>query len=441
MYYAGPPQAAAPPRAKNREVTYCMRSLALRLLVLLLPWVAFSVLGVSREARAQATTGTTITVNTAGITRSSNSNRPNGLTNTDVGFADCTSNITLNIPLQINPPVSSYTLQVWAGIGQDCSQPESRGASTATCWQVAASSNTVTQSYNVDLHIQDLVSQYGGGTTKNPGNYTPHTDGSTCTAAAATGLAPQTVAVYFLYVDGGGAVQAQANINLQVSMSGPPALTGFSADEGDRVALVGWTLPTGTTSLIGVNVYCAPVDKVHSVTDAGSSTDGGGATDSGPVDAGSTLVCDGGFADGGFDDAGNPIDGGFVDGGCVSVPNDAGSGGNGGSCPTPSIDQLAVCATATGQTATQATVKGLVNGTDYVFAVAGIDRFGSAGALSNFACATPGPVSDFFHNYRDDGGLAGGCSLEDGPVGGGVLAGGLATLGIAFLRRRKGKRS
>ncbi|HWL87531.1 MAG TPA: hypothetical protein VNO21_17125 [Polyangiaceae bacterium] len=415
------------------------RVLSFRLLPLQLALCAVLFLvGASKEAHAQVT-GITVSPT---ITRTPDTDHGT-LKTTDVTRADCDNNITLGFNLVFTGAVSSsFQLQVWAG--SNCADVASRQSATATCWPVAAGTNSVTQTQSVNVTIQDLVANE----IANPKGVTfPVGTRNTCADVANANLGAQAINIYFLYVNPADlSVQSSGGpVAFSVAMSGPPSPTGVNVGEGDRVILVGWTLPTGTSNLTGINMYCAPASTVHSVTDAGADADTDSGTDSGPVDAGFHLECeDGGFTDGGFDDSGDATAGQSIDGGCTLVPNDAGGGTPPPAdvCPTPDISQLQVCGNAAGQTATQGTIKNLNNGVQYVVGVASYDKYGNIGTLSNTACATPGPVADFLHNYRGDGGEAGGCTLESAPVTGGALAAGLSTLGIAFIRRRrKGKRS
>jgi hypothetical protein len=89
------------------------------------------------------------------------------------------------------------------------------------------------------------------------------------------------------------------------------------------------------------------------------------------------------------------------------------------------------------------TIKGLTNGTTYNVVVAAVDASGNVGPPSPEVCDYPAPVNDFFKNYTNDGGKAGGgfCALEavGMPASSAALFGGLgaAFLGAARRRRRR----
>ncbi len=103
--------------------------------------------------------------------------------------------------------------------------------------------------------------------------------------------------------------------------------------------------------------------------------------------------------------------------------------------------------TATGNTATSATLSGLTDNVEYVVGVAATDAYGNVGALSTFngsdmICQWPQQVTDFFDSYRSAGGLAGGsfCQVESPELptgaGGSALVAG-AALVFALRRRRR----
>jgi len=94
-----------------------------------------------------------------------------------------------------------------------------------------------------------------------------------------------------------------------------------------------------------------------------------------------------------------------------------------------------------GPDTTSYTLTGLTTGHQYAIAVAAVDAYGNVGPIGNLGCSTPTPVNDFFMQYTNDGGRAGGgfCSLSavGAPTYGSVFGFGIAGSAVAFARRRR----
>src|SRR5262249_562616 len=83
----------------------------------------------------------------------------------------------------------------------------------------------------------------------------------------------------------------------------------------------------------------------------------------------------------------------------------------------------------------------LQNATMYAVAVAGYDKLGNVGKLSDPTCGTPIPIDDFWDLYRRAGGDGGGCSCSlartaGWPISAGFTAGGMLGAAALLLRRR-----
>jgi hypothetical protein len=136
------------------------------------------------------------------------------------------------------------------------------------------------------------------------------------------------------------------------------------------------------------------------------------------------------------DDAGNVLDSGTVTttGGGIWVPPS-------GHVIAPNS---ATQTTVTGATSNTYTVKGLVNQVTYTVVVAAVDNFGNVGLPSTQVCDFPAPINDFFTDYRDAGGQAGGglCALEapGAPAASTVGFGAAMALVAASIRRRRKSR-
>jgi hypothetical protein len=101
--------------------------------------------------------------------------------------------------------------------------------------------------------------------------------------------------------------------------------------------------------------------------------------------------------------------------------------------------------TVTGGTSSTFLIKGLLDEVNYNVVVAAVDNFGNVGPPSGVACGIPAPVNDFWKDYRDAGGQAGGgfCALEavGAPAASTVAFGAFGALFIAGFRRRRDRRS
>jgi hypothetical protein len=67
-----------------------------------------------------------------------------------------------------------------------------------------------------------------------------------------------------------------------------------------------------------------------------------------------------------------------------------------------------------------------------------VDGTGNVGPPSSEVCDYPAPVKDFWQNYEQDGGGAGGfCALETAGTGGSSLAGVAGVFALAAMARRR----
>ena len=392
-----------------------------------------------------------------------------------VNFNDCEQNLHLTFPLVLDAAAlstSNYTLQVWAGAsGATCSDLTTRstpGAATQTCWPVTATPPSKSQTLNLTVSLRDILSQYGGATSK-----VAFTAGTEAVCHEVTSSGPAAINVWFFLTDAssGNLVGTAAQFPVSADLVGPSPPTNVSAGIADTALILNWT-PSGDTDTQGYTIYCDPPAGGAAIPDATPAP----VT---PVDAGFTLVCaDGGFSDGGFNEAGDALPGTPLDGGCSEVPNSSsssssssGSSSGTGTTTCPStvlvpatgtttstneagqsvtagsqfINPAYICGSAGSVTSTSSTVANLIDGTYYTVAVAGIDNYGNTGIISTPGCNTPQQVIDFWQEYRGAGGLAGGgfCNVEGvgsqattaAPI---VVFGGWAL--VTVIRRRRNKK-
>lgn len=393
--------------------------------------------GPSENLAAAQTTGTgpSITVNPL-VTRTlpngdTAPTRSQGLNPTGISFDDCEKDVTLNFSLTLGGlPQPNLHVEAWVG-SSDCTDLASRTSTTATCKPAAPLGISLSQTVSVHIKARDIVANQADN--PKPVTYTAAPE-SACTSAQTTSGATS-LSVYFLWLDGSGNSQGTAaKYDLKADLVGPAAPTNVSAGDGDRILVVNWN-PTADTDTYGFQVFCDPSDGLSTVTD-------GGASDAAAASSTQAICVDGGFSDGGVDDAGNPLPGEAIDGGCRFINvTDAGSAAGDPTCPAPTMKN--VCASVGGNTSTSTVVDGRTNGVRYTVSVAATDGFGNSGPPSTASCATPGPVNDFFNRYRDDGGGAGGgfCALERVGAKTSLSIFGVTGLtAIAVLARRRRQR-
>lgn len=384
----------------------------------------------------------------------------------DINFSDCEANATLNFSLALANFCSGVHLEAWVG-GTDCTPIAARTVTTGTCWPALATAIPSSQAVTAAIRVQDIVGNLA--VSPKPVTYVAATE----TACHVGSSGPTALSIYFIWLDGTGQPVGTAGVYaLNAALVGPGAPASVVAGQGDTALIVSWN-PSLDSNTQGFTVYCDPPSG------GAASTDGSTPA----ADAQTQLVCqDGGFADGGVDDAGNPIPGLPIDGGCAvenvsgTPKGDGGAGAgtctdpNGQTIPNPSsvivsgggtttVDEAGVststggtqvvipdryiCAQRGGGTATSATITGLTNDVQYTVAVAASDGFGNIGPLSAPSCAAPTLIDDFWKKYRTAGGEAGGgfCALEGAgmPVGSSVFAlGGLVAM-LSLVRRRMKK--
>lgn len=372
---------------------------------------------------ATAAFAQTATITTSGITRKTKSGTVvnprfviDGKT-PGLSRQDCLDDLVYDIPLVMSGLPTSYTLQAWAG--SDCATLTSRTGANPTCWPLLGSGISVGASVNVKIRMQDIVAQMNTGTTRVV-TYSPATS-SVCTSQTALGSGATSLGVSFLWIDGGSgnSMGTGATYTISVKLFGPDAPTNLAAGSGGGLLKLTWTAPPNQKDLLGYRIYTL------------ASGGDGGATDA------TTTTCDeGGVIDGGLDDSGDATTI-TVDASCTTTPVTS-------TCPG-TIDTTKVTPTEVGGTVGGGTVSGLADGQSYTVAVAGYDSYGNSGTLSNSICATPQDTIDFWDNYRNSGGTAGGGYCASGPTGsagGGapwafIAIGGF--IGAALVRRLRSR--
>lgn len=317
--------------------------------------------------------------------------RSTNLTPEAVSYQDCVDDQRIRLAMTLTGYETNASIEVWASnTGISCSEAVNRGGGAQQCWRV-------TESGSIGIAVTTLVDVPVRRILSGVSPFTPIAPDATENACGKVDLA--NIALQILYFTPGNLSIAAANktIGVTVDTVGPGAPTGLTALPGnERVAISFANISGGTadgsvsgglTELTGVNAYC---DLARTTADP---------------DAGTTNSCTTELL----------------------VP---------GAVPPPA-QQCGSFAGNAGTTVSAETLGGqpLQNGTTYAVAVAATDRYGNVGPLSSVVCGLPEQTTDFWDNYRDEGGQAG-CATSDGaPTS--AFAAVLALGGLAMVRRRR----
>jgi hypothetical protein len=439
-------------------------------------WLATAVvLGVATfagTARAQTMpTMSPITINTTAIARSVNPPMPTS----PIGIRECQCG-TWSIPGTVNVPSGTTSMQLWVGTTDTaCATAMNRISTSAPtnitlpmtpCWQVRdtnLASMGVTGGTTIPLNLlvpaRWMVDPINGNCQTLPNRNAMDTLYLSVVLQPPADNSPV------------GSLPFSYNIAL------PPAPTSVTALAQENGAFVSWTIGTAVTTdeagtavsnipenVQGYFVLCTPQPNnfdagLADACESGSvvGTDVVAADTATAPDAGTDAGMDGGESDAeaGVDDV-VAMDTGTGGGMDVIAPGTDSGGAS--SCVSafpanfnPNDDaQLArfLCSpTMISRLTTNATIAGLTNRTGYQFAVVTVDTSGNRSALSPISpCTVPVPVTDFWEQYRRDGGHGhtGLCSAHPGTFGApGVLLvafGGVVVAVVVRRRRRRARR-
>lgn len=439
------------PRTPRAPVAPAARTLALAVGVFLRVLLGLGLLLAAAPAYAQGTTGG-MTINVVQETSlprqtangESVKKRPLTQEPEGVSLQDCLDDQRIAFPLQLAGYVAQSTLEAWAGLsGVDCGVQTNRQSGTKTCWKID-DGISLEPTPRPSIAVRKILSG-----VIDPIN--PDSSAAICGKVNLT-----TISVQFLYFAPGELATPASKKDLQVRADtiGPAAPGGVTTLPGNtRVRIsFGGLGEGGLTQYTGVRAYCAPATRTNGTTTP-------------PV---TERVCSEASTPVTGDDSGDASDAEVVDptadaavGDCEDVVVEAGSTtgeectssilvpGDGGSPIVPDDDFNAKyqCGSLIGNTGSALIADNvggqpLENFKEYAVAIAAIDQFGNVGPLSTVFCETPEPTTDFWENYKNAGGGAGGglCSVDGAglPVGSITVMSvfGLAALGT-IRRRRK----
>jgi uncharacterized protein (TIGR03382 family) len=420
------------------------------------------------------------------------STRPENLNPLGISYADCLADMVLSFSVTLDGFTGSDSLQVWASLGSDCTGLADRGreGTAPVCWGLRTGGLvgipvSTPQSFTFNVRVQDLVGWQESPPSLSEALNPPAKGVEACSAQATFAAVPMNI--NFIPLDSDGNAEGTPyQYQINTDMVGPPAPGGVGETVGDTVFNVTWTANSDSDT-VGYDIF---VDPIPGQEDSESGV--------ASLEAGQELMCpdggmvslDSGSADGAGDSSAEaaapaplPFDGGcyvITTGGAPPRPDsgpmchdsnlagaiteDAGSVAEAGSQPVldeagdlleASVEEGAggistVPAqylykatsgfTIADKSVGQYTLEGLVDEVTYTVVVAAVDGTGNVGPPSSEVCDYPAPVKDFWQNYEQAGGGAGGyCALESVGKGGSPLAGvaGLVALAAMVRRRRR----
>lgn len=387
--------------------------------------------------------------------------RPINLTPEGVSYQDCIDNVSIRFPVQLAGFAGGASLEVWAGLsGDSCASNTARTSPSRTCWKLISGLG-LTINQNVDIPVRTIMSGIKSASA-------PDDSAAICGTVDLT-----TVSVNFLYFAPGQTSEAAAtkSVSVQIDTVGPSAPTGLRTLPGNTRLLMNWDNISGeggVSVLTGIRVYC-DVNHTGEIPDLpacqdlkaeraqASASSNAGTTDAGAdagAEAGTTTAAileDGGCLDE-LDDAGN-LTFSCADAGDAGSTDDTNLG-TGGTCessnlvgkfsPTAAFNECFSCGSITGNTGTSIsaqTLRGapLVNNTVYAIAVAATAAFDNVGPLSEIQCEYPELTNDFWEDYKNAGGHAGGgCNTTgEAPLGTIAVLGTSMAVLITTLRRKR----
>jgi len=362
-----------------------------------------------------------------------------------ISYQDCLDNQGIRVTMTMAPPEANAQLQAWAtNGGTDCSAQTARTGNSAVCWRVIAgiplSTNPV-----VIVPVRKII---GGRNNERDSTRDPEEGRDGVENCGTVDLT--TFKLQFLYFRPGDTAQAafSGDVSIVADTVGPVAPTGMSILPGNTRLAISFNAlgEGGVVELSTIRAYCDPNPGAVASATPTTTCEDASASDADP-DAGDADAADADL-DAGACEAGTTTSTGS--GGVCSSPVFQPSDG-GKIQPDNAFNELYGCGdlpvSTSGSTIIARNLRGapLQNGHTYGVALAATDSFLNVGPLSEVVCNYPEETADFWTDYKNGGGRAGGgfCSVDGAglPMGSfGVIA--LATvLGASTVRRLRTRRS
>ena len=376
--------------------------------------------------------------------------RPQTLKPEGVSYRDCIEDQKIRFPLELSNFEGDASIEVWAGLaGADCKQQQNRTAESAVCWPVVTG---VPPTINpiVDIPVREIMA---GAPPNRP--RAPVSDASICGKIDLTNISLQFL--YFTPGQRGATPSRSKDVTIEVDTVGPAPPSGLKVLPGNGRIKVSWNNISGeggVSVLTGVKVYCERLTgaSTPTETDGSSATCNFDATADSSADAVADASTDAG-ADASTDASADASTDASAGDPCT--PSTASTSGN-SSCKSSKLlaDQIPsktvltehLCGEFGGNAGTSVYArtlggKPLENGVTYAVAVAATDPFDNPGTLSTPLCEFPELTADFWEDYRDDGGDAGGgCTTSQAPVGPVAAIVMIVVATLATVRRRRQSR-
>lgn len=381
-----------------------------------------------------------------------------------VSMDDCLKGKSFTFPLMGLP--LSGSLEVWIAnsASSSCFDASVRTpiSGVPLCRKATLSKQTLGQ---VTIDVKEIVKQmnYLHDTTVTP---------TECSNAFSTGGQP--IPLYIFFIDptagssdgttstGTGITPSTPSSNPWVGyadLAGPPPPTDLTIKTGNGLLLLSYT-GSANSDVVQYLAYCAQNTGQGTIGSGVAAAATTGSTASSAVTTGSSGMGGGGGmgGSGGIGGSGGSITTSTTTTTSAGATTTGSAGGADGGAADPScvlpanlvpgevppdqktllpceIEPYGTAAIAVGKT------NRLTNGSSYVVAIAGIDKVGNIGPLSNPICGVPAETEDFFTAYREAGGQAGGgcglCSMGEPRDFSTAALAGTALAAVAFGARRR----
>jgi hypothetical protein len=241
------------------------------------------------------------------------STHPNNVDATWISYSDCENDVYIQVPLTLTPPsdgsFSGYILQAWAtaNTSADCGNPTYNTATTGVCWQVLPSDIAPSLSVTPNIYVRDILAKLGSTSASgiNPDYPNATINDDACHTVTTSGAIP--ISLQFIWFQNGSSNEVNSlQIGLNAELIGPAPPTGVTAGIGETLLVLSW-LPVDDPNTQGFSIFVDPLPGHE-----GEIEDAAAVDSALPLQ---TICADGGFTDGGVDDAGDfiqiPVDGGM----------------------------------------------------------------------------------------------------------------------------------